>query len=162
MSSRASARGRVPFFRAAPLNELPVPGSTSSSKGGKGCVGQEASLGKQGSVHLPRSFTASHFSLFPPLTSSCKQRRVFAACVRWRSRVCGCSVIGNVLTVAYGGVCSLTSCVLTGPVCSSAACEMCPHMLPHTPHGPNVNPHLPPTSSALSVLSLCLSPSLGH
>lgn len=54
----------LPFFRAAPLNELPVPGSTSNSRGGKGCAGQEASPGKQESVHLPESFTTSQLSLF--------------------------------------------------------------------------------------------------
>ena len=132
------------FFRAAPLNELPVPGSTSSSRGGKGCAGQEASPGKQGSVHLPGSFTTSHLSLFSPLASSRKQRRVHTTHTRWCGRMCGCSDIRNVLTVAYGGVCSLTSCVLADPVRSSAARETCPHVLPNTRHGPNVNPHLLP------------------
>lgn len=52
--------------------------------------------------------------------------------------------IGNVLTAVYGDVCSLTSHVLTDPVCSSMACETCPHVLPNTWHGPNINLYLLP------------------
>lgn len=140
LSSGALSRDSV-----APLNELPVSGSTPSSRDGKG-GGRYRRLPRESRELFtsPGSFTTSRLSLlFSPHLFMQAEESAHCLCAA-ASLVCGCSDIGSVLTIAYGDVCSLTSCVLSDPVLSSAACEACPHVLLNTWHGSNINPHLLP------------------
>lgn len=98
---------RLPLFRAAPLSAVPVPGSTSSSRGGsrqsgeEAEQGQEASPSKRGPAHLPGISTSPSRSLFL-LFLARRQRRMNSQCVCWSGSVCRCSDTGNMLRVACG------------------------------------------------------------
>lgn len=125
--------------RAAPLSGVPVPGSTSSSRGGR--QRREASPAARTCSSLCELPTPSSFSPFP-----CTQ------CMCRHSRMCRCSDTGNVLMAAYGAACSLTSHILTEPVCSPMACS-CAHTCCPAPSTAPASTH---------ASSCCLFPPPGH
>lgn len=142
---------RLPLFRAAPLSGVPVPGSTSSSRGGsrqsgeEAEQGQEASPSKRGPAHLPGIFTSPGRSLFL-LFLARRQRRMNSQCVCWSGGVCRCSDTGNMLRVACGGVCCCHH-AYSQTLCTAPRRVLCPHV-PSTQHSPSVNPHLLPLPAA--------------
>lgn len=150
-TSRAPGEARLPLFRAAPLSGVPVPGSTSSSRGGsrqsgeEAEQGQEASPSKRGPAHLPGIFTSPGRSLFL-LFLARRQRRMNSQCVCWSGGVCRCSDTGNMLRVACGGVCCCHH-AYSQTLCTAPRRVLCPHV-PSTQHSPSVNPHLLPLPAA--------------
>lgn len=96
------------------------------------------------------------FKCFSPLTPSDKPRRAWPCCVCWRRRLRSrrvsetCSQLRVLVPVLRRPGNWQTLCTAPGHL------EVCPHVLPNTQHGPNVNPP-PSTCSAPSVLCACLS-----
>lgn len=125
---------RLPLFRAAPLSAVPVPGSTSSSRGGsrqsgeEAEQGQEASPSKRGPAHLPGISTSPRRSLFL-LFLARRQRRMNSQCVCWSGSVCRCSDTGNMLRVACGGVCCCHH-AYSQTLCTAPRRVSCAHTCP--------------------------------